>query len=72
MYLLDTNAVIYFLNSSLSPTAIQFLKNVVDDDSNISIITKMEALALIFRQKTSKRLWKNIFPALIFLISPMK
>jgi toxin FitB len=49
MYPLDTNAVINFLNASLSPVAMQSLGNVVDQQCNISVITKMEALGYNFK-----------------------
>ncbi len=49
MYLLDTNAIINFLDASLPASAIQSLNNVVDEQSNVSIITKMEALGFNFK-----------------------
>jgi hypothetical protein len=49
MYLLDTNAVIDFLNASLTSSAMQSLNNVVDEQCNVSVITKMEALGFNFK-----------------------
>jgi len=49
MYLLDTNTVINFLDAELPASAIQSLNNIVDEQCNISIITKMEALGYNFK-----------------------
>ena len=48
MYLLDTNVVIGFLNASLPETGMQFLNDIIDNSSCISVITKMEALGFNF------------------------
>jgi hypothetical protein len=39
MYLLDTNVVIGFLNASLPETGMQFLNEIIDNSSCISVIT---------------------------------
>lgn len=44
MYLLDTNAIINYLDASLPASAMLFMHGVVDEFCNISIISKMEAL----------------------------
>jgi len=49
MYLLDTNAIINYLNNSLTPGGMLSMSNIVDDHSNISVITKMEALGYNFK-----------------------
>src|ERR1035437_8058385 len=54
MYLLDTNAVINFLNASLSSGAMQSLNNFVDQQCNISIISKMETLGYNFKTMTEQ------------------
>ncbi len=48
-YLLDTNIVIEFLNNSLKNNAIQFLIPIIDNESIISIISKMELLGFNFQ-----------------------
>ena len=48
MYLLDTNVIINFLRGSLPTGAAQAINNIVDDQCNISVITKMEALGFNF------------------------
>lgn len=48
MYLLDTNVVIGFLNASLPKTGMQYLNDIIDNRSCISVITKMEALGFNF------------------------
>lgn len=49
MYLFDTNIVINFLETSFSPPAMHFLKQVVDDQCYLSVITKIEALGFKFK-----------------------
>ena len=49
MYLLDTNVIINFLDASLSPIAIVSLSNVIDEQCNVSIISKMETLGYNFK-----------------------
>lgn len=48
MFLLDSNTVINYLDASLPATAMLFMHNVVDENCNISIITKMETLGYHF------------------------
>ena len=59
MYILDTNVVIYFLDSSLSSSALQFLKNVVDDRPIISVITKMETLGFNFKSVSEQTIMET-------------
>ncbi|HEY8781969.1 MAG TPA: type II toxin-antitoxin system VapC family toxin [Mucilaginibacter sp.] len=49
MYLLDTNAVINYLDAALPAPAMQFLSTVIDENCNISVITKMETLGYAFK-----------------------
>jgi predicted nucleic acid-binding protein len=49
MYLLDTNAVINYLDGALPPHAMQFMNTIVDGNCNISVITKMETLGFAFK-----------------------
>ena len=44
MYLLDTNAVIYYLKAALPPKAMNVLHNVVDEQPMVSVISKIELL----------------------------
>jgi predicted nucleic acid-binding protein len=54
MYLLDTNVVINFLDASMPPSAIQFLNTIVDEQSNITVITKIETLGYNFKSIEEK------------------
>ncbi len=47
-YLLDTNAIINYLDASLPAAGIQLLNTIVDDEPMISIVTKMETLGYNF------------------------
>ncbi len=47
-YLIDTNIAIYFLDGHLPPSAILFLSEVINQEINISIITKIELLGWNF------------------------
>ncbi len=47
MYLLDTNAIIYYLKATLPEKAMLWMNNIVDDQPNISVITKIELLGFI-------------------------
>ena len=48
-YLLDTNVVINYLDSSLQEAGMQFLSTIVDNEPMISVITKMETLGFSFK-----------------------
>ena len=50
-YLLDTNAVINFLGASMPDHSMKVMNNIVDRDSIISIITKMETLGFNFKSE---------------------
>lgn len=43
-YLLDTSAVIKYLDETFSEKALLFLDEVLDEESNISFITQIELL----------------------------
>lgn len=43
-YLLDTNTAIYFLNGQLTPNGFAFVLSVINNECNLSVITKMELL----------------------------
>jgi predicted nucleic acid-binding protein len=49
MYLLDTSAVINYLNAAFPGSAMHFMGTVVDENCNISVITKMETLGYAFK-----------------------
>jgi predicted nucleic acid-binding protein len=55
MYLLDTNAVINYLGDTLPARAMQFMNAIVDDNCNISVITKMETLGFAFKSIAEER-----------------
>jgi len=46
--LLDTNAVLSYLNASLSENGMHLLSSIIDDELMISIITKMEIMGFNF------------------------
>lgn len=48
-YLLDTNIVINFLGATLPEDGMKLLNTIVDEESNVSIITKMETLGFNFK-----------------------
>ncbi len=48
-YLLDTNAVINYLDASLPFAGMQLLNTVVDDEPIISVVTKIETLGFNFK-----------------------
>ena len=48
-YLLDTNTVIDYLNVAFPNTAMQRLDIIIDNESIISVITKMETLGFNFK-----------------------
>lgn len=48
-YLLDTNAVINYLDASLPIAGMQLLNTVVDDEPIISVVTKIETLGFNFK-----------------------
>ena len=56
MYLLDSNVIIDYLNASLSESAMRFMDKVVDTQSNISVITKMETLGYNFKSEFEKNI----------------
>jgi predicted nucleic acid-binding protein len=43
-YLIDTCSVVKYLNETLPPDAISFMDDLVDSDSKVSFITKIELL----------------------------
>lgn len=47
-YLIDTNIAIYFLDGHIPPQSIPFLSEVLNFESNISVITKIELLGWNF------------------------
>ncbi len=48
-YILDTNAVIYYLNASIPLAGMEMLSAIVDKESIVSVITKMETLGFNFK-----------------------
>lgn len=53
-YLLDTNVVIHFLGGSLTVHGMDLISEIVDSDSIISVITKMETLGFNFKSREEK------------------
>jgi predicted nucleic acid-binding protein len=56
MYLLDTNTVIHYLNAALPASAMLFMNTVVDEQCNISVITKIETLGYNFSAAAEKNI----------------
>lgn len=50
-YLLDTNAVINYLDASLPMAGMQLLDAIVDKEPKVSIVTKMETLGYNFKSR---------------------
>ena len=58
MYLIDNNTIIHYLNASLPASSMLFLHDVVDDQCNISVISKIETLGYNFTDVIEKIRWK--------------
>jgi len=43
-YLIDTNIIIYFLSQELPPNSLTFISKIIDDEFNLSVISKIEVL----------------------------
>jgi predicted nucleic acid-binding protein len=43
-YLIDTNIIIYFLSQELPPNGLKFISKIIDDEFNLSVISKIEVL----------------------------
>ena len=54
MYLIDNNTIIHYLNASLPASSMLFLHDVVDDQCNISVISKIETLGYNFTDVIEK------------------
>ena len=54
-YLLDTNTLIDYLNARLPTTAMQGLDTIIDNESLISVITKIETLGYNFKDVQEQR-----------------
>ena len=70
-FLLDTNTIIYLLNSSLPPHSIPFMAKILSEDScNISIISQMEILGFKFATEEEELIAQNfIDDSMIFGIT---
>ena len=54
MYLINNNTIIHYLNASLPASSMLFLHDVVDDQCNISVISKIETLGYNFTDVIEK------------------
>ena len=67
-FLIDTNIAIYFLDGNLTPSVIVFLQPVINQEINISVITKIELLGWNFPNSNKSEIHNefvnqsNIFP----------
>jgi predicted nucleic acid-binding protein len=67
-FLIDTNIAIYFLDGNLTPAGIVFLQPLINQEINISVITKIELLGWSFPNPFKSEIHKdfvsqsNIFP----------
>ena len=55
-YLLDTNAVINYLDGSLPESGKKMLDEIVDEDATVSVITKIETLGYNFKSFAEQNL----------------
>jgi hypothetical protein len=53
-YLIDNNVISSFFSNELPERAMNFIANLVDNTPNISIITQIEALSWVTKDKTKK------------------
>ncbi len=58
-YIIDTNVFSDFLNHSFSQNGMSFLSNLIDSDSKISIITKIELLC--WKTDSNTEFWVKEF-----------
>jgi predicted nucleic acid-binding protein len=54
MYLLDTNTIINYLNADVPQYGMDFLSTIVDQQCNISVVTKIETLGFKFKSVDDK------------------
>ncbi len=55
-YLIDNNVISSFFSNELPERAMNFIANLVDNTPNISIITQIEALSWVTRDKNKENL----------------
>jgi predicted nucleic acid-binding protein len=58
-YLIDTDAVIWYLNNSYAQPATSFLDEVLDEESSISFITRIELLVWDFSSQEDAAVFEN-------------
>jgi len=58
-YLIDTDAVIWYLNNSYAQPATSFLDEVLDEESSISFITRIELLVWDFSSQEYAAVFEN-------------
>lgn len=68
MYLLDTNAIINYLDASLPASAMLFMHKVVDEFCNISVISKMEALGHNFTSAAEQKTIETFFSGATIMV----
>jgi predicted nucleic acid-binding protein len=67
-FLIDTNISIYFLDGNLTPSGIVFLQPLINQEINISVITKIELLGWNFPNSNKSEIHNefvdqsNVFP----------
>jgi predicted nucleic acid-binding protein len=67
-FLIDTNISIYFLDGNLTPSGIVFLQPLINQEINISVITKIELLGWNFPNSNKSEIHSefvdqsNVFP----------
>jgi tRNA(fMet)-specific endonuclease VapC len=67
-FLIDTNIAIYFLDGNLTPSGIVFLQPLINQEINISVITKIELLGWNFPNSNKSEIHNefvdqsNVFP----------
>ena len=68
MYLLDTNVIINFLGATFTPEVMKRLGKIIDVQSNVSIISKMEALGYNFKSKHSQNITETFIEGSTILV----
>lgn len=66
-YILDTNAVINYLDASFPPKKMSELHEIVDSQIFVSVITKMEALGYSFKSEFEQNIFETFMKGAIVL-----
>ena len=71
-YLIDNNAISNFFSGAFSPNGMSFMSEVLDNTPIISVITEIEALSWMHKDKNKEKIVKEfIDDASILALTPM-